>query len=100
MNDPNAALTRELYTEHAGALWRYAMRLTGDHARAEDVVQETLLRGWQHPHVTDDGERSPRAWLFRVARNLIIDERRSVRFRSEVSSPDGAMNSNNAGRTR
>jgi RNA polymerase sigma-70 factor (ECF subfamily) len=90
MNDPNAALTRELYTEHAGALWRYAMRLTGDHARAEDVVQETLLRAWQHPHVTDDSERSPRAWLFRVARNLIIDERRSVRFRSEVRSPDGS----------
>jgi RNA polymerase sigma-70 factor (ECF subfamily) len=83
-------LTRELYTEHAGALWRYAMRLTGDHARAEDVVQETLLRAWQHPHVTDDSERSPRAWLFRVARNLIIDERRSVRFRSEVRSPDGS----------
>jgi RNA polymerase sigma-70 factor (ECF subfamily) len=90
MNDPNTALTRELYTEHAGALWRYAMRLTGDHARAEDVVQETLLRAWQHPHVTDDSERSPRAWLFRVARNLIIDERRSVRFRREVRSPDGS----------
>jgi RNA polymerase sigma-70 factor (ECF subfamily) len=66
------------------------MRLTGDRARAEDVVQETLLRAWQHPHVFDDSERSPRAWLFRVARNMIIDERRSVRFRSEVGSPDGS----------
>jgi RNA polymerase sigma-70 factor (ECF subfamily) len=90
MNDPNTALTRELYTEHAGALWRYAMRLTGDRARAEDVVQETLIRAWQHPHIADDSERSPRAWLFRVARNLIIDERRSSRFRHEVSSPDGS----------
>jgi RNA polymerase sigma-70 factor (ECF subfamily) len=89
MNDSDTTLMRGLYTEHAGELWRYAMRLTGDHARAEDVVQETLLRAWQHPHVAD-GERSPRAWLFRVARNMIIDERRSVRFRSEVSSPDGA----------
>jgi RNA polymerase sigma-70 factor (ECF subfamily) len=90
MNDPHTAFMRELYTEHAGALWRYAVRLTGDRARAEDVVQETLLRAWQHPHVADDSERSPRAWLFRVARNMIIDERRSVRFRSEVSSPDGS----------
>ena len=88
MNDSDTTLMRGLYTEHAGELWRYAMRLTGDRARAEDVVQETLLRAWQHPHVAD-GERSPRAWLFRVARNMIIDERRSVRFRSEVSSPDG-----------
>jgi RNA polymerase sigma-70 factor, ECF subfamily len=88
--DTDTALMRELYSEHAGALWRYAMRLTGDRARAEDVVQETLLRAWQHPHAFDDSERSPRAWLFRVARNMIIDERRSVRFRSEVRSPDGS----------
>ena len=88
--DTDTALMRELYSEHAGALWRYAMRLTGDRARAEDVVQETLLRAWQHPHAFDDSGRSPRAWLFRVARNIIIDERRSVRFRSEVRSPDGS----------
>jgi len=90
MNDNYTALMRELYSEHAGALWRYAMRLTGDRARAEDVVQETLLRAWQHPHAFDDSERSPRAWLFRVAHNVIIDERRSARFRKEVSSPDGS----------
>ena len=89
MNDSDTAFMRGLYTEHAGELRRYAMRLTGDRARAEDVVQETLLRAWQHPQLAD-GERSPRAWLFRVAHNMIIDECRSVRFRSEVSSPDGS----------
>ena len=88
MNDTDTAFMRKLYTEHAGALRRYAMRLTRDHARAEDVVQETLLRAWQHPHVAADSERSPRAWLFRVAHNMIIDELRSSRFRHEVSSPD------------
>lgn len=83
MDDPEAAMMRVLYDEHAAALWRYALRLTGDPARAEDVVQETLLRAWRHPDVTSDPERSARAWLFTVARNLIIDERRSARFRSE-----------------
>jgi RNA polymerase sigma-70 factor (ECF subfamily) len=87
---PEAASVRTLYDEHAAALWRYAMRLTGDQARAEDVVQETLLRAWQHPEVTDDSERSARAWLFTVARNMIIDERRSSRSRNEVSSLDGS----------
>ena len=82
------ALMRVLYNEHGAALWRYAMRLTGDRARAEDVVQETLLRAWQHPEVTEDGERSARAWLFTVARNMIIDERRSPRFRRENGSLD------------
>ena len=53
MDDPEAGLMRVLYRDHAAALWRYAVRLTGDPARAEDVVQETLLRAWQHPEVTD-----------------------------------------------
>jgi RNA polymerase sigma-70 factor (ECF subfamily) len=88
MDDPEAAMMRTLYDEHAAALWRYALRLTGDQARAEDVVQETLLRAWRHPEVTADQERSARAWLFTVARNLIIDERRSARFRNELGTPD------------
>ena len=86
----DAAVMRVLYDEHGAALWRYAMRLTGDHTRAEDVVQETLLRAWQHPEVVDDSERSARAWLLTVARNMIIDERRSARFRKEVSPLDGS----------
>jgi RNA polymerase sigma-70 factor, ECF subfamily len=84
------ALMKALYDEHAGALWRYAMRLTGDASRAEDVVQETLLRAWRHPEVIGDTERPARAWLFTVARNMIIDERRSPKFRNVVGSLDEA----------
>jgi RNA polymerase sigma-70 factor (ECF subfamily) len=83
-----AATVEALYDEHAAALWRYARRLTGDEARAQDVVQETLLRAWQHPEVADNNERSARAWLFTVARNIVIDESRSARFRRELSTPD------------
>lgn len=88
MNDPEAAMMRVLYDEHAGALWRYVLRLTGDAARAEDVVQETLLRAWRHPEVTGDPDRSARGWLFTVARNLVIDDARSARSRHEKGSPD------------
>lgn len=55
-----AALMRALYDEHAAVLWRYALRLTGDAAQAEDVVQETLLRAWQHPEVIGDTARPAR----------------------------------------
>lgn len=88
MDDPEAAMMRVLYDEHAAALWRYALRLTGDAARAEDVVQETLLRAWRHPEVSADPDRPARAWLYTVARNLVIDERRSARFRNEAGTPD------------
>ena len=81
-------MMRMLYDEHAEALWRYALRLTGDAARAEDVVQETLLRAWRHPEVSADPDHPARAWLYTVARNLVIDERRSARFRKEAGTPD------------
>src|SRR3979411_3135873 len=90
------AMVQGLYDEHAAALWRHARRLTGDPARAEDVVQETLLRAWQHPEVTD-GDRPARAWLFTVARNMIIDERRSARFRNEAGTPDPEKTYDRAG---
>jgi Sigma-70 region 2 len=52
-----------------------ALCLAVDRARAQDVVQETMLRAWQHPEVANDSERSARSWLFTVARNMIIDEK-------------------------
>ena len=59
--------------ESTPALRRYVRRLLpGDDHRADDIVQETLLRAWRH--VTTLAEaRSPQAWLSRVARNLAID---------------------------
>jgi RNA polymerase sigma-70 factor, ECF subfamily len=97
MNDLDAASMRALYDEHGAALCRYAVRLTGDRARAEDVAQETLLRTWRHPEVFKESERSVRAWLFTVARNMIIDERRSLRFRYEASELDGSGTPDHAG---
>jgi RNA polymerase sigma-70 factor (ECF subfamily) len=79
-------LMRQLHDEHAAALWRYCVHLTGqDRARAEDVLQETLLRAWRHFSVLDGSEGSVRGWLFTVARNIVIDEWRTRRSRSEVS---------------
>ena len=74
-----------LHSEHAKALWGFALRLTGgDRAHAEDVVQETLLRAWRNPDVLSGSSGTTRAWLFTVARHLVIDQWRSGRSRHEV----------------
>ena len=85
MPDSAAVLMQQLHDEHAAALWGYCLRLTGrDHARAEDVVQETLLRAWRHADRLDESRGSVRAWLFTVARNIVIDDWRTRRATSEV----------------
>ncbi|MDX6326393.1 MAG: polymerase sigma-70 factor, subfamily [Nocardioidaceae bacterium] len=82
-------LIEQLHREHATALWHHSMRLTGnDRPRAEDVFQETLLRAWRHSTALTGGEGSVRAWLFTVARNIVIDEWRSRRSRDELAVAD------------
>ena len=80
---PDVVMQR-LHDEHGGALWGHCLRLTHhDRARAEDVCQETLLRAWRNAALLDEGQGSVRAWLFTVARNIVIDESRTRRARSE-----------------
>ncbi len=88
MSEDQAQLMRVLYSQHGGALWSHVVRITGDRTYAQDVVQETLLRAWRHPRVLDQTEASARAWLFTVARRIVIDDWRTRRSRVEVSTPD------------
>ena len=85
MSTDRAQLLRELHGEQSRALWGFVLRLTGgDRARAEDVVQEALLRAWQSPGLLEAPIDARRAWLFTVARHLVIDDWRSSRARREV----------------
>ena len=78
--DPDAVI-RELYSHHAKALHGYVERFCPDRASAEDIVQETFIRAWRHlPQLSAD-DRPVRPWLFRVARNLLIDANRAARAR-------------------
>nr|BFE59543.1 hypothetical protein GCM10020063_040690 [Dactylosporangium thailandense] len=73
---------RQLKDVYSPMLLSYLMRLTnGDRHRAEDIVQETLIRAWNHPEARlPDGYWS-RRWLFTVARRIAIDQIRSVNAR-------------------
>jgi len=82
------AKLRALYDQYSGPLLGYVLRqLHGDRQAAEDIVQETLLRAWTHPDALDPERGSARAWLFAVARNLVIDSVRARQARPhEVGS--------------
>ncbi|CAN5217799.1 sigma-70 family RNA polymerase sigma factor SigL [soil metagenome] len=88
MTDEHAELLRALHDAHGASLLRYVGRLTRDHEFAQDIVQESLLRAWKHPEILRQSDDSARAWLFTVARNLVIDDRRSARFSREFSTDD------------
>jgi RNA polymerase sigma-70 factor (ECF subfamily) len=83
----DAAALRAIHDAHSQALHRYVLRLTrGDDQFAQDVVQESLLRLWQKPDVLARSSESVRAWLNTVAKNLVIDDRRSARFTREMQT--------------
>jgi RNA polymerase sigma-70 factor, ECF subfamily len=88
--DADAAV-RQLYARHAVALRGYVEQFCPDGTSADDIVQETFIRAWRHlPQLTGDG-RPVRPWLFRVARNLLIDASRATRSRPvtvQVQPPD------------
>jgi RNA polymerase sigma-70 factor, ECF subfamily len=87
-------LVTRLYREFGRALLGYAMKLTGnDRYWAEDVVQETLVRAWRNADKLDNDTDLLRAWLFTVARRVVIDGRRKRRARPEeveLTRLDGA----------
>jgi RNA polymerase sigma-70 factor (ECF subfamily) len=82
---PSADLTiRDLYDEYEARLHRYALNLARDHDRADDLVQETMIRAMGNLVLLRQLNRYQRqAWMYRVLKNLFIDQERA-RQRREV----------------
>ena len=86
-------LTTELFRAHRLTLQRYLRRIVNDPQRVEELVQETLLRAWLHAdHLSATGV-PVQPWLYRVARNIAIDELRyrQVRPVEPVADPGARM---------
>jgi RNA polymerase sigma-70 factor (ECF subfamily) len=78
----------QLFDEHHAALYRFAYRLTGSVADAEEIVQECFL-GLLRPTSSYDPKRAPvRTYLFGVVRNQSLKRRRRTDF-PEASATDG-----------
>ena len=77
---------RDQVLEAVPSLRAFAISLCGNVDRADDLVQETLLRALANIHSFQPGTNMP-AWLFTILRNLFRSEYR--KRRREVEDPDG-----------
>jgi RNA polymerase sigma-70 factor (ECF subfamily) len=73
-----------LYDRHAGYALAIALRILGDRAEAEEVVQDVFLQLWNAKLRYDERRGKFTTWLFTVARNRAVD-----RLRRRASRPAG-----------
>lgn len=68
---------------HLDAVYRFALRLSGSPADAEDLVQETFLRAYRAWEQYTPGTRA-KSWLFTICRNVFLRQRKRDRRRDET----------------
>ena len=70
----------EAYNAHADALFRFCFFKLSDREQAHDYVQETFMKAWKYMSDGQSGGRKEmenlRAFLYRIAGNMVIDEYR------------------------
>lgn len=84
----DAAAARVLTARLLPRVFRFAVRVLGDRAEAEDVAQDAMLRLWRQAPDWRPGEAQVSTWLFRVASNLCTDRLRRRRSRPLASLDD------------
>jgi RNA polymerase sigma-70 factor (ECF subfamily) len=77
----NSAALEMLYDRYASTVLGISLKIVGDQALAEDILQETFWRLWKSAGTYQSQRGTFTSWLFRIARNLAIDafRRRNVR---------------------
>jgi RNA polymerase sigma-70 factor (ECF subfamily) len=63
----------DLTRRHINGVYSFVLRLVGDSAAAEDIVQETFVKAWRSLHKYDAKSSKFKTWALRIARNTAID---------------------------
>jgi RNA polymerase sigma-70 factor (ECF subfamily) len=88
---PDEELMTALYTEHYGVLLGFITRYVHDRHRAEDLVQETLLRAWRHIDHLDTDLGRTRSYLLTIARNVVTNAWRAEQRRPRLVADEPAI---------
>ncbi len=76
-----------LFERYHAPIYRYCLRLTGNPATSEDLVQEVFTRVLRYAHTFREGTNF-KAWIFRVSRNACHDQFRRQGREVELEEPD------------
>jgi RNA polymerase sigma-70 factor (ECF subfamily) len=82
-----AALAK-IIDRHGRGLRLFATRLLGNTGDAEDVVQDVFVAAWKHAVRFDPQKGRASTWLYRIAANRCIDQRRRRSFRAFIGLAD------------
>ncbi len=69
----------QLYENYLDQIYRYIFYRIGDHNEAEDLTEIVFLKAWEKlPQFKENAHiRNFRAWIYRIAHNLVIDKYRT-----------------------
>ena len=90
IRDRDEAALAALYTRYGEIVYHLALRIVHHPEIAEEIVQETFMRVWRSAHTFQGNTNGLRSWLFRIGRNLALDQlrRQAARPRTMTLSPD------------
>ena len=71
----------KIYDSYSGALYGVIIRICRDEIMAQDVLQETFVKIWQHSEAYDPEKGRFYTWAYRIARNSALN---SIRNRSNL----------------
>ena len=77
---------RALYRTYGPELYGFAVSALGDRGQAEELVQEVFTRVWRKADSFDPQRASFRTWLYGIARNAIIDQKRRAAVRPALAA--------------
>jgi RNA polymerase sigma-70 factor (ECF subfamily) len=72
-----------IYGKFHRRIYGVCLKMTGDRSMAEELTQDTFVRVWQKLHLYET-HRSLGAWLYRIAVNVVLSDRRSQRRLARV----------------
>jgi RNA polymerase sigma-70 factor (ECF subfamily) len=75
----------QLYDRYSPIVYSVALRVLGDAAAAEDILQEVFMQLWRSPNVFDASRGSLPGWLAVITRNRAIDSLRKRRPETDIT---------------